>query len=389
MRYEPYSFSIIKGGPFSRFLNRWGLSPEVHRSNARLVGLFILVTWVPMAILALLDGVFFAGSVGVPFLLEPAIHIRFLLVGPMLMLIDRMVDDKTRQAVNQFMRSGMVLPNKLPAFRAALAKVDAMCESKWPEWVMLILIIGNVLLRTLQFDLTITTWAFPQADGQLSWAGYWFAFCGLPLIQFLILRWIWRWMLWIILLRKLNAVGLQLAPTHPDGAGGLGFLGVPPMAFTPLTLILGILLSGVLWERLTYHQMTFQDTYPFLGAYAILSIVIHLAPLLMFSKTLWLLRQEGLAAIGPRVTRWHLLNYSKIQSTEPSVESGDELPEESGHGVEEWAIQYEQVVNLSPFPFQIKSMLFSLALTLVPILPVVLVKIPLKELIQLIFEFLG
>jgi hypothetical protein len=65
------------------------------------------------------------------------------------------------------------------------------------------------------------------------------------------------------------------------------------------------------------------------------------------------------------------------------------MDEDLGHGVEEWAIQYEQVVNLSPFPFQIKSMLFSLALTLVPILPVILVKIPLKDLIRIILEFLG
>jgi hypothetical protein len=342
-----------------------------------------------MALLSALQGVLWKGSVDVPFLLEPAIHIRFLIVGPLLLLTERMVDQKTRQAILHFIHSGMVAPSQKEAFNNQLSAVDALCERKWPEWIMLVFIVGNVIFRTLEMDLTITSWAFPWGDGQLSAAGYWLAFCALPLVQFLILRWIWRWVLWIILLSKLNRLGLQLVPTHPDGAAGLGFLGVPPMAFTPFTLTLGILLSGVLWERLTYHQMTFQETYPYLGAYAACSIIIHLVPLMVFSKSLWKLRQSGLAELGPQVTRWHLANYHKVRSLGSASEAPHTMDEDLGHGVEEWAIQYEQVVNLSPFPFQIKSMLFSLALTLVPILPVILVKIPLKDLIRIILEFLG
>jgi len=39
---------------------------------------------------------------------------------------------------------------------------------------------------------------------------------------------------------------LQLSPAHPDKAGGIGFLGIPPAPFLQVSLALSILFSSMI-----------------------------------------------------------------------------------------------------------------------------------------------
>ena len=46
-----------------------------------------------------------------------------------------------------------------------------------------------------------------------------------PLLQFLVLRWLWRLFLWFQFLNRVSKLDMQLFPTHPDESGGTGIRG--------------------------------------------------------------------------------------------------------------------------------------------------------------------
>mgnify|MGYP003694592673 CR=1 FL=1 len=65
----------------------------------------------------------------------------------------------------------------------------------------------------------------PTGGGrQLSAAGWWFVYVSLPLFQFILFRWYFRLFVWMRFLWQVTRCDLSLVPTHPDRAGGLGFL---------------------------------------------------------------------------------------------------------------------------------------------------------------------
>src|SRR6188472_3307769 len=80
-------FSLVMGGPLYQ-LNRSTrlLRPPVDLQRRRLIGV-TLFAWLPLFVLALLEGNAFSG-VGLPFLRDLEIHARFLVALPLLILAE-------------------------------------------------------------------------------------------------------------------------------------------------------------------------------------------------------------------------------------------------------------------------------------------------------------
>src|SRR6478736_1025990 len=110
-----------------------------------------------------------------------------------------------------------------------------------------------VLWRSYLALSTATWYAMPGASGlTLSLAGKWYAYVSLPLFQFLLLRWYYRLLIWAAFLWHISRIPLQLVPTHPDRVGGLGFLSNIVYAFTPLAAAHGVMLAGLIANRIFY-----------------------------------------------------------------------------------------------------------------------------------------
>ena len=67
---------------------------------------------------------------------------------------------------------------------------------------------------------------------------------GTILLFLLLLGWFWRVGLWARFLWLMSRLELKLVPSHPDGAGGLGFLSTSLEAFLPLAFGFGVLGAG-------------------------------------------------------------------------------------------------------------------------------------------------
>ena len=71
----------------------------------------------------------------------------------------------------------------------------------------------------------------------LSPAGWYFAAVSQFVYQFLLYISLWKWFLWAAFLFRLSRLDLQVVPTHPDRHGGLGFLGMSPLAIAPTAFV--------------------------------------------------------------------------------------------------------------------------------------------------------
>ena len=162
------------------------------------------------------------------------------------------------------------------------------------ELILLILIfVGgyyawNMVSGMAKIGTGTGTWYAIATDGrtQLSPAGYWYVFVSRPLFQFILIRWYFRLFIWARFLWQSSRLELNLIPTHPDRAAGLGFLGVSSAVFAPLLVAHGALLAGLMANQIFFAGAKLNDfRMEIIGVVAFLLLVV-LGPLLVFSPGL-------------------------------------------------------------------------------------------------------
>ena len=114
-------------------------------------------------------------------------------------------------------------------------------DSVLAEGILAVLVVVVSAYTRVELSGSFSTWQVlvSEAGRTRTLAGWWYVAVAIPLFQFLLYRWLWRLFIWTRLLWTLSRMNLQLTPTHPDLAAGLGFLGpaqannlVTALAFT-------------------------------------------------------------------------------------------------------------------------------------------------------------
>jgi hypothetical protein len=134
-----------------------------------------------------------------------------------------------------------------------------------------------------------------RATTELMLAGQWYLIICLTLFRFLMIRWLLRLGFWCFFLWRVSKLDLQLMPTHPDGAAGLGGLEVVHAHFTPLILAISVLQSAMLAEELSIGTTSFEAVYPAFALVLVVIAVLFLGPLFIFTSRLWAFRVKGLS----------------------------------------------------------------------------------------------
>ncbi len=74
-----------------------------------------------------------------------------------------------------------------------------------------------------------------------------------PLFMSLLLTWFWRLFLWARCMRRIARMDVRIVASHPDKAGGLGFLGQSLRGFPILAFAFGSAIAGTL-ANLVIHD---------------------------------------------------------------------------------------------------------------------------------------
>jgi hypothetical protein len=376
-------FSITRGGLLDRLHTFLGVSGTGKNSTLRKLLFYASVMWIPLLALSAFKGLLWGNTVEMPFLKDFATHIRFLIVIPLFAVAEVVVDRQVKRSMAQFGRSGLLTEDATVKFEQAKLKADRMSESYLAEVIILALITAIVVLRISSNSIGLTTWMFPESDNPsaLSFAGYWAAFISFPVFQFLLFRWLWSWLIWLSLLNRVSKVGLRIIPQHPDKSGGLGFLGESPLPFGIFTTALSIHFSAILAEHVLFQGVNLKEYIPLIIAFSLLCVLINVMPLLTFIKLLREARKRGINDYHALIAEHHLRFNDKwiAHRTENDSELLGHPDISSSTDIQ---VIYESVKNMTIFPFNIKTMLSALLISLLPLLLVFALQYPVLDILK-------
>jgi len=380
---EPTDFSLVLGGPlYQLFLRTQLASPPLDLLRRRII-VISLIAWLPLLLVAAIEGRAIGDAIRVPFLYDVEVHARFLVALPLMIAAELIVHQRIWPVVRQFLERGVVPQEARQRFDAIVASAMRLRNSVIIEVCLIAFVLtgGHYLWREL-LTLKTTTWYATVEDSgwRLSPAGYWFSYISLPFFQFLLIRWYFRLFVWCRFLWQISRLDLRLIPTHPDQAGGLGFLGNSVLAFAPLLLAQGALLSGTIANRIFYEGDTLLAFKQVLAAGVVSLVLIVLAPLSVFTLRLVDAKRVGLREYGVLASRYVREFDQKwlrggVSEDEVLVGSGDI------QSLADLANSFAVIRSMRLFPCGKETVIRLAVVTALPILPLTLTMIPLEELV--------
>ena len=153
---------------------------------------------------------------------------------------------------------------------------------------------------TLAYRPGSSSWERLGADsgGVITPAGWWCILVCLPVLVFLLARWFWRACVWAWFLFRVSRLDLELTPTHPDHAGGLGYLAWGQASFGVVVAAVSAVLSGSFAAQVLYAGASLNGLKYHLAVFVALGLAFLLAPLLVFSGKLAHCRFQSLLDFG-------------------------------------------------------------------------------------------
>lgn len=383
-------FSITRGGPMHWLQVRLGHAGDERQRVVRRALLAILVTWLPLLVLSLLQRHAYGPQIQIPFLRDFAVNARFLIAVPILVLAESGIDKRWHLLTLQFLKSGLVTEEELPAFEREIAKITSLRDRVLPEALLAACaIVPVVFIKTELLMSGVSNWhTAGVGTGTLSAAGWWFDLVSTPLFRFLILRWAWRLFLWTLFLWRVSRINLYLVASHTDMAAGLGFLSEGQKAFSPIVFALGAVIAAQVGNAIAYQGATLSSMKFPMIAYGVIAMLFLIAPLVVVTPVLLKLKRRALLEYGALVAIHNRLFDRKwIRKEEMSDDIILGNPDPSS--LADLGSSYAVIRQMGPVPIDKPTLITLAVAAALPMVPVLLFATPADELIRLVLKMLG
>jgi hypothetical protein len=383
---ETDDFSLVLGGPVFQLLRRAHLEGGDAQLLTRRILASVLITWVPLFVLSM-----FAPSVTDPgqlsFFKDVELHSRFLFALPVLIAAELLVHLRLRPVVRRFVERGLVRPRDLDRFRRAVESAVRLRNSVTLELTLVALVyVFGLVFWTNRVALESATWyAMPGSRWHLTLAGYWYVFVSIPIAQFILLRWYLRFFIWYRFLWQVSRIDLNLIPTHPDRAAGLGFLGRSVYAFGPILFAQGAMLAGLVASRVLYRGENLLSFKLQIIGFIAFFVAAILGPLMMFTPQMDRTKRRGLADYA-------LLAQKYVENFDQKWVRSDHVPTEELLGaadiqsLADLGNSYGLVRDMRVVPFGLEDVSRLAIATAVPLLPLLLTIFSAEDLLMKIFN---
>ncbi|OLC59537.1 MAG: hypothetical protein AUH76_14300 [Candidatus Rokubacteria bacterium 13_1_40CM_4_67_11] len=381
---ERHDFSVILGGPLYQLFLRAHLAGTALELLRRRVVVITLAAWLPLFVLSMAEGHLWGGGVKVPFFRDIEVQARFLLALPLLVIAELVVHQRMRSVIRQFFERDLIPEASRTRFEAAIASAYRLRNSVLAEILLIIGVygLGVLVIWRHYVALNITSWYSVDVEGVLrpSLAGWWYGCLSLPLFQFILLRWYFRVFVWARFLWQVARSDLSLVPTHPDRAGGLGFLTQVARAFAPLLLAQGVLISGTIANQVFFDGANLLAFKVEIVAVVAIAVAWVVAPLLVFVPHLAAAKRIGLREYGVLAQRY-VKDFDQkwirggAPEGEPLVGSADI------QSLADLGNSFDVIREMRLVPFSKETVIELAVFTLLPVLPLTLTLISFEELL--------
>lgn len=386
-RESPLYFALAPSGPVDQLQERMrhqARDEPIRWGRRALVA--ALFCWVPLLIASMLRP---NPAADISFLRDIAVHARFLLIVPILIFAEAPIGVRTRIVTGQFMASGLIDDDSTTEYKAVMQRGRGLINSWLAEFLILALSATLVWIAVKGLLLESSSFWFERVTEHgvgLSPAGWWCFAVATPISIFLMLRWLWRYLVWCWFLARVSRMNLKLTGAHPDRLGGLGFVMFHQTVFALITFAVGCAVSAAAANRILYSGATLLSyKWPIVGI-AAFSVLFGLLPLFVFTPRL---ARTKRAAWG-KYTRFGSEYVWRFEKKWMNDDNGPEemLGSSDIQSMADLGGTFERMVEMRIFAIDRRTAL-SFALAFVaPMLPLVLTMMPLKDIVKMLFHAL-
>jgi len=382
-------FLVAHGGPFYTLQRHLGLLREDAFRAGRRAVLMVGLAWGVPLVLSIVASDAIGPYAERPYLLDPGAWARFFIAVGLFILMERQVEERLRKHLAQFARAPLLAPGSFEPAAEAVTKALKRRDSRLAEIVCLIIaIIATIAGSFRMIDVETSSWMVRvSSDGNtLTMAGWWCLVFSNTLFLFLLLRWLWRLCVWSMLLRDFAGFELRLVASHPDGHGGLAFIGQYPNAYATFILAVSCVVGAAIAKEFLAGDLT-GEAYSFvMGVWLVIVFLPFVVPLLAFRESLAKLKERTYLSYSALATRHHraaerdLLGRNISASEDAGKETGEEVPDPSK--------AFATTKKLSAFLFSRSALLPISAAALLPLVAAGATIMPIKELLKILKRLL-
>jgi len=374
--------TTVPGGRFNAFLRRIGLADESGLRVGRAIPVLAGVCWLPLFGLTALGGTAWGDAVDVPFLEDLSTYGRFLIALPLLLVGEKLLSNVLPAIHKYVLETNLVPEHEEQSAETLRTRLDQQNSGLLEVLVLLFAFalpwIGLRSIAESQTAAAATSWLFGTAAGGLTPAGWWHMVVAMPLLGFLSLRWVLRYLSWALFLHAFSKLDLQLQATHPDRTAGLGPVVVTQALYTPLFVAGSVIVAAFMGNDILYSSVTLRALAPEIAAYVTIALVLLLSPLLVFLSPLRRAKIAGLlyyGALGDSITdtfaeRWQTKDPTTlIDTADPSA-------------VTDYTAMYDTAASMRTFPFSMRQIIGLAVVLAIPFAQLLLTAMSFKDLLS-------
>lgn len=376
--------SFVRGGLFHRFLKLIKVTDDKRWNVHRRILFVLAIVWAPVVVIRLVH----APARLMDMLLDYRLEARAI-AAVVLIVAEPIMDSRFRLLIEHIRECHLLIGPDLAEMDNILARLRRLRDSIIPEILFVVAVsVRAAMSYSFVVEQTSGDLSYQTATGiHLTPAGWYGLVISAPLIQFLGLVVLWRWLLWTIFAFRLSRLNLQLVPSHPDENGGLGFLSISTQAFVPFSFALSIVVGAAFRNDILHngkHLVNFKG--PGIALVFIL-FAVALLPLLAFIPKLLPLRRKGILQYSIVGHMQSFAFHDKwIHHGEEHEDEVIAAPEMST--LSDYNSAYKNVEDMYPIPVD-REALTGLAISMaIPALPVILAQIPIQTVLRDLFSAL-
>jgi hypothetical protein len=368
-------FSLVDGGPLCLLMRRLGwVRPDGRCDYLRACLVLVATTWGPILVLAVAGRVV-TGHVPT---MDWSVHARLLITIPLLFRAEASLHWRSRRTIEVLLHERWA-PEQADRVARIIVAATKLRDAVAPEVILLCAgLLGSQAvmwqgggLRNLMSRLLL--------EPQQVVPKYWYALVSLPVFQFLLFRSLWRWAIWAQLLWRLSRLRLRPIPTHPDRAGGLGFLSLPSEGFAFMVAGLSATQAGVFANQIIVENATLASFTWKVVIFALAALAFVFGPLVVFTRHLVPCRIIGGIEYGDLATDYTRLFHARW------IDGGqrrDLLGSADIQALADLGTSCKAVYEMRPVPFSTLSLIPIAVAALAPMIPVALLRIPVTDLVM-------
>ena len=379
---SPMATPLFEGGPLLSLQQWLGLSEDNDLHIGRTAGLVVLIGWLPLVLLSLIQSVILRTDEITSLFWQVGAHARYLVAAPLLVVAESACGARLSVIVDNFVTTAIVPKHERNRLDAAVLSTRRLVNSTTGE-IVVGLLAYLIVAATIWSTPIEQVPAWHRSDTIVpfySLAGWWHMLVSLPLLLVLLLSWLVRFVLWVRLLWLISRLKLRLVASHPDHAGGLGFVGHSVRAFSGVALAIAAIAAGY-----SAHMILIRGSLPtsqivFDACLLVTVAAMFAAPLLVFTPimmTAWrhAASEYGALAAQMGVTfedKW-LGQVRRLDNTtlnQPDFSSTTDLYSVAAN-----------IYQMRLIPIDITSLEILAIVMLLPFVPVVLLIVPISEIL--------